>query len=84
MNSHTSRSFREAFGALPEDVRQRARRAYRLWREDPTLPGLRFKQIGTNVSIRIGRDYRALGILEGDTVTWYWIGKHDTYDRKLD
>ena len=25
-----------------------------------------------------------LGILEGDTVTWYWIGKHDTYDRKLD
>jgi hypothetical protein len=36
------------------------------------------------LSIRIGRDYRALGILEGDTVTWYWIGKHDTYDRKLD
>ena len=55
MNSHTSRSFREAFGALPEDVRQRARRAYRLWREDPTLPGLRFKQIGADVSIRIGR-----------------------------
>jgi hypothetical protein len=83
MNSHTSRSFREAFAALPEDVRQRARRAYRLWREDPTLPGLRFKQIGTDVSIRIGRDYRALGILEGDTVTWYWIGKHDTCDRKI-
>jgi len=25
-----------------------------------------------------------LGILEGDAVIWYWIGKHDTYDRKLD
>ena len=48
------------------------------------LPGLRFKRIGDDVSIRIGREYRALGILEGDTVTWYWIGKHDTYDRKLD
>jgi hypothetical protein len=34
--------------------------------------------------IRIGRDDRALGILEGDTVTWYWIGKHDTYERKID
>jgi len=84
MNSHTSRSFREAFRALPADVRSRARRAYRLWRADPTLPGLRFKRIGNDVSIRIGRDYRALGILEGDTVTWYWIGKHDIYDRKLD
>jgi hypothetical protein len=84
MNSHTSQSFREAFRALPADVRLRARRAYLLWCEDPTLPGLRFKRIGNDVSIRIGRDYRALGILEGDTVTWYWIGKHDTYERKID
>ena len=35
MNSHTSQSFREAFRALPADVRRRARRAYLLWREDP-------------------------------------------------
>ena len=84
MNSRTSQSFRAAFQALPVDVRQRARRAYQLWRKDPMLPGLRFKRIGDDVSIRIGREYRALGLLEGDTVTWYWIGKHDTYDRKLD
>jgi hypothetical protein len=83
MNSRTTRSFREAFRALPEDVRERARRAYRLWREDPDLPGLRFKRVGDDVSIRIGRDYRALGILEGEIVYWYWIGRHDEYDRKV-
>lgn len=80
MNSHTTRSFREAFRALPPDVQQRAREAYRLWCENPNLPGLRFKRVGDKVSVRIGRNYRALGILQGDTV-WYWIGKHDEYDR---
>lgn len=81
MNSRTTRGFRAAFRSLPPDVRRRARRAYRLWQETPNLPGLRFKRIGDNVSVRIGRDYRALGILEGDTVYWYLIGKHDEYDR---
>jgi len=81
MNSHITRSFREAFRALPPDVRERARRAYRLWRENPDLPGLRFKRVGADVSIRIGRDYRALGLIEGDMIYWYWIGSHNGYDR---
>jgi hypothetical protein len=68
---------------LPPDVRARARKAYKLWREQPDLPGLRFKRVGEAVSIRIGRDYRALGMLQGDTVYWYWIGKHDAYDRRI-
>lgn len=81
MNSRTTRSFRAAFRALPPDVRARARQAYRLWREHPQLPGLRFKRVGDQVSVRIGRQYRALGILQSETVYWYWIGKHDEYDR---
>ncbi len=83
MNSRTTLSFREAFRELPSDVRQRARKAYKLWRDNPDLPGLRFKRVGDAVSVRIGRDYRALGILQGDTVNWYWIGKHDKYDRLI-
>ncbi len=81
MNSHTTRSFRESFRALPPDIQQRAREAYRLWCENPSLPGLRFKRVDDKVSVRIGRNYRALGILQGDTVYWYWIGKHDEYER---
>jgi len=83
MNSRVTRSFREAFKVLPADVKIRAREAYRLWRENPQLPGLRFKRVGDEVSVRIGRNYRALGILQGDTVYWYWIGKHDDYDRLI-
>lgn len=83
MNSRTTRAFRQAFSALPSDVKARARKAYRLWRENPNLPGLRFKTIGDIVSVRIGRHYRALGILQGDTVHWYWIGAHDEYDRQI-
>ena len=83
MNSHITRSFRETFRTLPPEVRERARRAYRLWRENPDLPGLRFKRVGADVSIRIGRDYRALGLIKGETVYWYWIGSHDDYERLL-
>lgn len=82
MNSKATRSFWEAFDALPPDVQQRAKRAYQLWRQYPNLPGLRFKRVGNQVSVRIGRNYRALGILQANTVTWYWIGKHDEYDRR--
>lgn len=83
MNSRTTLSFRNAFRDLPPDVKTRARTAYRLWRENPQLPGLRFKRVGDEVSVRIGRNYRALGIIQGDTVYWYWIGKHDEYDRLI-
>lgn len=83
MNSRTTRSFRIAFKTLPLDVQQRAREAYQLWRSTPNLPGLRFKRVGDEVSVRIGRNYRALDTLQGDTVYWYWIGKHDEYDRRI-
>lgn len=32
-------------------------------------------------SVRINRNFRALGIWEGDTLTWYWIGSHHNYER---
>jgi hypothetical protein len=32
-------------------------------------------------SVRITRSHRALGVMEGDTVTWFWIGNHDDYER---
>ena len=86
MDSRTTRQFREAFAALPEEVRQRARRAYRLFRADPHHSSLRFKKVadeGNIYSVRIGLAYRALGVLEGSTVVWFWIGSHADCDRIL-
>lgn len=27
--------------------------------------------------------HRAVGVLEGDAVTWFWIGTHSEYDALL-
>jgi len=47
---------------------------------------LRFKRVLATeavYSVRITRDYRALGIVEGDEVVWFWVGSHSDYDRLL-
>lgn len=82
MKSRLLPSFVEAYEALPDDVRRRARQAYREWHVNPKAR--HFKRVGGNrVSARVDSNYRVLGILRGDTVFWYWIGPHDAYDRKL-
>lgn len=84
IESRVTRSFQTAFAALPKEVQDQARRAYRLFRNNPAHPSLRFKKVEKveNVySVRIGLGYRALGVLDGSTVTWFWIGSHEDYDR---
>jgi len=84
MNSATVPSFWDGYRNLDRDVRARAKKAYRLWSEDPFHPSLRFKCInnGENIwSVRVTLGYRAIGVLDGDTVTWFWIGSHDQYER---
>jgi len=47
---------------------------------------LRFKRVSDDepiYSVRIGVHYRAVGILKADTITWFWIGSHDDYERLL-
>lgn len=86
MKSQTTPSFWKHYGALPPEIRQRARQAYKLWRDNPAPPGLFFKRVKEGqplYSVRVGLGYRALGLLKADTVTWFWIGTHDEYDRLL-
>jgi hypothetical protein len=45
MNSHTTRPFRELLAALPAQVQQQARAAFALFQQNPSHPGLRFKQV---------------------------------------
>ncbi len=85
MTSVRTRQFHKAFGNLPEPIRQRARGAYALFRQNPSHPGLGFKKIDNenNYSVRIGLGYRALGHMDGDCIIWFWIGPHSEYDRRL-
>lgn len=86
MKSHTEARFWKFYDRLPEEVRRHADEAYKLWKDNPYHPSLRFKRVDPQepiYSVRVGRDYRTLGWLEGDTITWFWIGDHDEYDRLL-
>lgn len=87
MTSRTTRSFREAYSRLPEDVQRRARESYRLFCRDPQHPSLRFKRVHASESIysvRVNLDYRAVGVLDGNEIVWFWIGSHSDYDQLLD
>jgi hypothetical protein len=33
--------------------------------------------------VRIDRDYRALGVRDGEEIVWFWIGSHADYDRVI-
>jgi hypothetical protein len=74
------------FADLPSHVQRQARDAYRLFRQNPSHPGLHFKQVQADppmYSARVGISYRALGVLDGETVVWFWIGSHADYDKHL-
>ena len=86
MISRTTEGFRKTFEQLPEQIPQQARAAYRLFRQDPAHPSLRFKQVHPSepvYSARVGRSYRALAVLEGERLTWFWIGSHADYEDML-
>jgi hypothetical protein len=47
---------------------------------------LRFKKVHFSLpiySVRIDLDWRAVGVLAGDEVVWFWIGSHADYERLL-
>jgi hypothetical protein len=70
----------------PGGIKRSAVRAYRLWRDDPYHPGFHFRRVDATrplYSLRIGIGWRALGLREGDRITWVWIGSHADYDRIL-
>ena len=86
MKSVATDEFRDRLGRLPGPVRQQASRAYALWRADPHHPGLQFKRVSQRqpvYSARVGLGHRALGLWEGDTITWFWIGSRAEYDALL-
>ncbi len=87
MNSHITSGFRKLLAAFPDDVRRQARAAYRRFMENPRHPGLGFKQIhGSDrlVSVRISRDYRAVGVRRSpDEIVWFWAGTHEEYEKLL-
>lgn len=65
---------------LPPDVRKLADKNFKLLKENPDHPSLRLKKVRKYWSVRIGMQYRALGIESEEGLVWFWIGTHAEYD----
>lgn len=86
MKSRGTPRFWAAYRDLPPEIREAARKAYCLFRENPRHPSLQFKKVHHRdpiCSARVTLGYRALGLLSEDEIAWFWIGTHDAYDRLL-
>ena len=71
MKSRTTAAFRKSFAALPKQVQEQTREAYRQFKENPSYPSLRFKKVYRELRIysaQISNNYGAINKLDGDTV----------------
>jgi mRNA-degrading endonuclease RelE of RelBE toxin-antitoxin system len=86
MKSVTTKKFRQAYSKLPKSIQDLARKNYKIWLNDKNHPSLQFKQVHITeliYSARIGKSYRALGVIEEKIIIWFWIGSHSQYDKLL-
>jgi hypothetical protein len=86
LKSKVTEDFVACFARLPDAVKSKARKSYRIWRANPGHPGLHFKRIHAHeemYSVRVGIGWRALGLMQGDTIYWSWIGSHAEYDKLI-
>jgi mRNA-degrading endonuclease RelE of RelBE toxin-antitoxin system len=86
MKSRRTRKFRDALLKLPANVRHQAAAAYRRFRTNPYHPSLHFKKVHPTLPIysaRINDDYRVVGQVRDNGIVWFWIGKHEEYERLL-
>jgi len=75
--------FWKAYDSLPANVQKIADRNFELLKADPFHPSLHFKKVGSYWSVRAGIHYRALGVQEGSSMVWFWIGSHADYDKLI-
>ena len=87
MRSKTLPRFWTRFKRLPKTAQFQAIETYHQFRIDPHHQSLYFKPVkGTKhviYSARIGSHWRALGLVKGNTIYWFWIGPHSEYDKLI-
>jgi len=86
MKSVITKSFRDLLSQLPIDIQEKANDAYLQFQQNLNHPSLRFKKVHSSLpiySVRITKNYRAVGQLDGDVVIWFWVGSHREYEKLL-
>ena len=83
MKSRVVANFWDSYNRLPNEIQVLALKQYALWQTNPRHPSLRFKKVGLYWSARVTDDYRAVGIIDEETIVWFFIGTHAEYNRIL-
>lgn len=83
VNHRASLKFWTYYNRLPEPIRHLADENFKLLKDNPRHPSLRFKNVGRFWSARVGAHYRALAVKEDSDLVWFWIGHHTEYDRLI-
>ncbi|WGU94451.1 polymorphic toxin-type HINT domain-containing protein [Paenibacillus dendritiformis] len=79
----TTKGFRKSYDKLPKDLQKQADEKFKLLKENPDLPGLNFEKLkgfDSKYSVRINDQYRAIGELKDNVMTWTEIIPH-TYNK---
>jgi mRNA-degrading endonuclease RelE of RelBE toxin-antitoxin system len=85
--SYTNDLFWKYYKDLPKEIQKLADKAYLIFKENPSHPGLVFKKVGKKqpvYSARVTDNYRALCVVKGKNAYWFWIGNHDSYEQLIE
>ena len=84
MKHRTLPRFWRHYQQLPKETRELADKNFDLLKSDPYHPALHFKKVDDVRklwSVRVGLQYRALGMEKPDGILWFWIGTHAEYSK---
>ncbi len=79
----TTPAFWRHYENLPESIQHLADECFGHLKRDPNHPGLHFKKAGVVWTARVGIHYRAIAFKRVEGYLWFWIGKHEEYDKLL-
>ncbi len=77
------------FAQLPDNIKEAAMEAYRLFPQNPNDPSLAHHRLkdtkkgrhkNGSWAVQITRRYRAIYVPVGKVNVWYWIGSHEDYN----
>lgn len=86
MNHRTIARFWQCYEQLPKEARELADKNFELLKSNPYHPSLHLKEVDTAKklwSVRVGLNYRALGLEKPDGIVWFWVGTHTQYDKMI-
>ncbi len=76
-------NFWQFYKRLPPEIQMLADENFHLLKKDSFHPSLHFKKVGRFRSVRVGKHHRAVAVQKDLDIVWFWIGRHDEYERLI-